>query len=227
MTKPKSEESKIDEPSEAGDEAALESPLIEEPELAPEVDHVLRLEAEVADLKDQLLRALAEVENVRRRAQRERDDSLRYATAPLLKDLLGVADNLSRALQSIPANDLEQDPRIEPLVTGVRLTEKELLGAFERHKVTRIDPLGERLDPHRHEAMFEIEDPEQPAGTVVQVMQPGYLLHDRLLRPARVAVAKGGPPAAKAPAPEAEAQPQEDQEPAPAGPPGSHIDTEA
>jgi molecular chaperone GrpE len=153
------------------------------------------LEAEIASLKDQLLRTLAEAENVRRRGQREREESAKYATAPLVKDLLGVADNLRRAIESVPPDSIERDEHLKALLTGVELTEQGLLEVFERHHVTKIAPLGEKLDPHRHEAMFEVADPDKPAGTVVQVFQPGYLLRDRLMRPARVGVAKGGPTA--------------------------------
>ncbi|MGF1608044.1 MAG: nucleotide exchange factor GrpE [Kiloniellales bacterium] len=168
------------------------NPLVEGeiPEVHDE-SPVERLEAEVASLKDQLLRALAETENVRRRAQREREDTARFAAAPVIKDLLGVADNLGRALGAV-SDELAADERVQPLIDGIKLTEKELLAAFERHNIKKIEPLGERLDPHLHEAMFEIEDASKPAGTVVQVLQPGYRLHDRLLRPARVGVAKGG-----------------------------------
>ncbi len=154
-----------------------------------------KLEAEAADLRDQLLRALAEAENQRRRSQREREDAVRYAAAPLARDLLAVADNLSRALESVPDEADASGDALKTLLEGVRLTEKELQSAFERHSIVKLDPLGERLDPHRHEAMYEVPDPNQPAGTIAQVIQPGYMLHDRLLRPARVGVAKGGPPA--------------------------------
>lgn len=205
------------EPAAESPEAAADQTANGGAEAAPDTaaaDPVARLQAEVSDLKDQLLRALAEVENVRRRSQREREDALRFATGPLVKDLLGVADNLGRALESLPAGDDAQTEQLKPLIDGLKLTEKELYAAFERHNITKIDPLGERMDPHVHEAMFEVEDPAQPAGTVVQVVQSGYLLHDRLLRPARVGVSKGGPPAG------ANDNATEDE-------PGSHVDTTA
>src|SRR5690554_455131 len=159
---------------------------------------VLRAEAEklreeVASLKDQLLRALAETENVRNRARRERDEALRYAAAPLAKDLLPVADNLRRAIESVGPEAAAEDERLNSLRVGVEMTEKGLLDTLAKHGVARIDPLGERLDPHRHEAMMEMPDPSKPAGTVCQVFEVGYSLHERLLRPARVAVARGGP----------------------------------
>lgn len=154
---------------------------------------IARLEAEAADLKDQLLRALAETENVRRRARRDREDTARYAAAPLLRDLIEVADNLRRAIEAVPAEAVAQDSHLKTLITGVEMTEKSMQAVFEKHHITRIEPLGQRLDPHLHEAIFEIPDPSQPAGTVLQVVRAGYRLHDRLLRPAQVGVAKGGP----------------------------------
>lgn len=155
------------------------------------------IEAELADTKDRLLRALAETENVRRRTQREREDALRYAAANFAKDLLSVADNLRRALESAPEAG---DERTHNLLTGVAATERELLAAFERHGIKRLDPRpGDRFDHNLHEAMFEVENTGQPAGAVVQVLQPGYILHDRLLRPAMVGVAKAGPGAPEPP----------------------------
>ena len=166
--------------------AATES----ESELAPET-RITELEAELADHKDRLLRALAETENVRRRAQREREDALKYAIAGFAKDLLSAADNLRRALESLPESEVK-DERTRSLLEGVQATERELLGVFERHGIKRIDPRGEPFDHNFHQAIFEVERPDQPSGTVVEVLQPGYLLHDRLLRPAMVGVAKGG-----------------------------------
>jgi molecular chaperone GrpE len=148
------------------------------------------LEAELAETKDRLLRALAETENVRRRAQRERDDAARYSTANFARDLLSVADNLRRAIASAPEGEAGDD-LTRNLLAGVAATERELLAAFERHGLKRIDPaIGERFDHNLHQAMFEVPTDDQPAGAIVQVLQPGYLLHDRLLRPAMVGVAK-------------------------------------
>ncbi len=146
------------------------------------------LEAEVAKMKDQALRALAEAENIRRRAEREKEDTTKYAVSKLAKDLLSVADNLRRALESIPAD--KRDDATRTMVAGVEMTERELLAAFERAAIKRVDPLGEKFDYNLHQAMFEVETPDKPAGTVVQVMQPGYVIHDRLLRPALVGVSK-------------------------------------
>jgi molecular chaperone GrpE len=157
-------------------------------------------EAEVADLKDQLLRALAEVENVRRRGQREREDASKYGITNFAREIVPVVDNLRRAIEAVPPAALETDENLKSLLTGVELTERMLLGALERFGIRRIDPLGEKFDHNLHQAMMQVDDPTKPAGTVVQVMQGGYVLHDRLLRPAMVAVSKGGPSAAAAPA---------------------------
>jgi len=168
--------------------APLES---EAAEPSPET-RVTELEAELAEYKDRLLRALAETENVRRRAQREREDTSKYAVAGFAKDLLSAADNLRRALESLPEAEAK-DERTRSLLAGIAATERELLGVFERHGIKRIDPKGERFDHNLHQAIFEAERPDQPSGSVVEVLQPGYVLHDRLLRPAMVGVAKGGP----------------------------------
>jgi molecular chaperone GrpE len=157
-------------------------------ELSPEA-RAAALEAELADHKDRLLRALAETENTRRRAQREREDATKYAIAAFAKDLLSTADNLRRALESLPEAEV-RDERSRSLLAGVAATERELLSVFERHGIRRIDPMGERFDHNSHQAIFEAERSDQPPGTIVEVLQPGYLLHDRLLRPAMVGVAK-------------------------------------
>lgn len=156
-------------------------------------DRLAAVEAELADAKDKLLRALAETENVRRRAQREREDATRYGAANFARDVLTVSDNLRRALDSAPEEGA-RDTVMSNLLAGVAATERELLAALERHGVRRIQPQpGERFDPNFHEAMFEVEAPGRPAGSIVQVLQPGYVIHDRLLRPAMVGVAKATP----------------------------------
>jgi molecular chaperone GrpE len=164
-----------------------------EPDLVAELE---KARAEAASLKDQLLRALAETENTRRRVQREREDSARYAVAPLAKEILPVADNLARALAAVPKEALAQDEALRNLVEGIAATERQLQSALERNNIKLIDPMGEKFDSHHHQAMFEVPSPGKPNGTVVQVLQPGYVLHDRLLRPALVGVAKGDPSAA-------------------------------
>jgi molecular chaperone GrpE len=145
---------------------------------------------EAAQLKDQLLRALAEAENVRRRAQREREDAAKYAITNFARDVLQVSDNLHRALEAIPAAALAADEALRNLHEGVSATERQLDAALERQQVKRIWPMGEKFDANLHQAMFEVQTTEQAPGTVVQVMQAGYLIHDRLLRPALVGVAK-------------------------------------
>ncbi|MFN4283582.1 MAG: nucleotide exchange factor GrpE [Alphaproteobacteria bacterium] len=151
-----------------------------------------KLQAELAEAKDRALRAVAEVENYRRRAEKEREDTAKYAITGFAREMLTVADNLRRALESQPA-DLPDS--LKAFVSGVELTERELLAIFERAGIVKVDPKGQPFDHDRHQAMFEVEDPSQPAGTVVQVLQAGYVLKERLLRPALVGVAKGGPAA--------------------------------
>jgi molecular chaperone GrpE len=157
-------------------------------------ERVRLLEAELADAKDRVLRALADTENLRRRAEREREQEKRYAAANFARDLLNVADNLRRALDSMPA-ERAQDELTRTLLAGVAATERELLGVFERNGLQRIEPQpGERFDHNVHQAMFEIENTGLPAGSIARVLQPGYVMHERLLRPAMVGVAKGEAP---------------------------------
>jgi molecular chaperone GrpE len=157
----------------------------------PPEERLAAAEAEAAEFKDKALRAMAEVENIRRRAQRERDDAVKYGVTNLARDLLSAADNLRRAIASVPEAQVT-DEVTRNLLAGVAATERELLGAFEKHSIRRIDPKGERFDHNLHQAIFEAENTGQPGGTIVEVLQPGYVLHDRLLRPAMVGVAKGG-----------------------------------
>ena len=154
-------------------------------------ERLLTAEAEAADFKDKALRAMAEVENIRRRAQREREDAVKYAATNVARDLLSTADNLRRALASVNEAQIA-DESTRSLLTGVAATERELLAAFEKNGIKRVDPKGERFDHNFHQAIFEVENTGKPAGTVVEVLQPGYVLHDRLLRPAMVGVAKAG-----------------------------------
>ena len=146
-------------------------------------------EQEIAELKDKLLRALADVENTRRQKEREVDEARRYAVTKFARDLLDVADNMRRAL-AVPAESVESNPALKNLLTGVEMTERTLLGAFERNQIKRVEPaLGEKLDPNRHQAMFEVPRPDLAPGTIAEVVQAGYLIADRLLRPALVGVA--------------------------------------
>ena len=170
-------------------EDATEAPVATEAVEPSAETRVAVLEAELAEQKDQLLRALAETENIRRRAQREREEVSKYAVAGFAKELLSVADNLRRALDSLPESEA-RDERTRGLLAGVAATERELLSVFERHGIRRIDPDGERFDHNLHQAIFEAERPGKPGGMVIEVLQPGYVLHDRLLRPAMVGVAK-------------------------------------
>jgi molecular chaperone GrpE len=172
---------------------AMDAEIVDAEAAAPggiALDPVAQLEAENSQLKDQLLRTLADMENLRRRSEREKEDGQKYAVATLARDILSVADNLRRALDSLPV-DQAPDDATRNLLTGVEATERELLGIFERRGIKRIEPLGERFDPNFHQAMMEVPNSGQEAGTVVQVLQPGYVIFDRLLRPALVGVAKG------------------------------------
>ncbi|PAX09388.1 nucleotide exchange factor GrpE [Sphingomonas lenta] len=160
-------------------------------EAAPELqehDRALRLEQELAEAKQQALYAQAEVQNVRRRAEKEAADARAYAATAFARDILSVADNLQRGLQAIPA-ELRDDERMKGLVTGLEATGRELESVFQRHGITKITAMGEQLDPNRHQAMLEVPS-DQPAGTIVTEMQAGYMIRDRLLRPALVGVAK-------------------------------------
>ena len=172
-----------------GSAADLEEVAVpDEPEAAPEPS----LEQEAAEMKDRLLRALADVENTRRRAKRDVEDARKYAASNFAKDLLNVSDNLRRALDTVSEETREGDDIVKNLVLGIEMVEKELLTAFERQGVSKVDPLGEPFDHNFHQAMYEKPDTEYSNGTVAEVMQAGYVMHDRLLRPAMVAVARGG-----------------------------------
>jgi molecular chaperone GrpE len=161
---------------------------------APAADPTAALAKEAADLKDRLLRTLAEMENLRRRTEREVADTRQYAVANFARDLLAVADNMQRALATLSADFRDQaDPVVKSHIDGVELTERELIKVMEKHGIKMFDPQGQKFDPNLHQAMLEVPDPSVPAGTVVQVMQPGYTIADRVLRPALVGVAKGGP----------------------------------
>jgi molecular chaperone GrpE len=160
----------------------------------PEPDPVAVLEAETTDLKDKLLRILADMENLRRRTEREVADARAYAVTNFARDMLNVADNIRRGVESVPAEArAEADGALKALIEGVELTERDLLKTLERHGVRRLDPQGQKFDPNLHQAMFEVPNPDVPNGTVVQVVQTGYVIGDRVLRPALVGVAKGGP----------------------------------
>ena len=151
---------------------------------------ISKMEKEIADLKDQLLRFMAEAENVRKRSERHLAEAHKYGVANLARSILTVADDLSRALQAVPEDQGDGEGLLLTLLGGVEAVERELVKALESNNINRIDPTGEPFDPNFHEAMYEVPDSGFSNGTVAQVVQPGYSLHDRLLRPARVGVAK-------------------------------------
>ena len=149
-------------------------------------------EKEVAAIKDQALRALADAENTRRRTERELADMSKYAVTSFARDLVGVLENLQRAIDNITPEMLQANPAVANLSKGVEMTLTELLTVFNRQGITRIDPMGEKFDHNFHQAVAQIDSPDAEAGTVVQVLQAGYTIHDRLLRPAMVGVAAAG-----------------------------------
>lgn len=175
------------------------APAPDAPQLTPNAepaagtDALAKAQAEIAELKDRLLRTAAESENLRKRMEREKEDALKYGASKFSKDILTVADNLRRAIETVPKSEAEASEPVRNLVIGIEATERELLTVFERHGITRIDPKGQRFDPNQHQAMFEVQDPSQPSGIVVQVIAAGYMQHGRLLRAAMVGVSKGGP----------------------------------
>lgn len=186
---------KTDQRQPSQDEA---SPAATQPQAAsadPAAEATAELQALIADntdMRDRLLRTLADMENLRRRTEREKSDTARYAISNFARDVLTVGDNLRRTMEHVPAEAANEDPALKSFLDGVEITERELLNVLERHGVTRVDPKGQRFDPNCHQAMYEVQDPTVPEGTVVEVMQSGYVIGDRCLRPALVAVAKGG-----------------------------------
>lgn len=164
------------------------------PESVAELHQLVdQLQAEKADLQDKQLRALAEAQNVRRRAQQDIEKERKFGIERFARDVLSVADNLGRALSALPANLEAVDPALRNVIVGVQATERELQSVLERHGVTRVEALGQPFNAEFHQAMMEVEDSTVPTGTVVQELIPGYLLAGRLLRAAMVAVSKGGP----------------------------------
>lgn len=152
------------------------------------------LESEIEATKEKFLRAMADLENLRRRAEREKAQASQYAITGFARDMLAVADNFARALASMPQESrAAAEETVRNLIAGIEMTEREMHRVFERHGIRMFDPVGERFDPNLHQAMFEVEDPQSASGTVVQVMQTGYMIGDRVLRPALVGVSKGGP----------------------------------
>ncbi|EGP09354.1 heat shock protein GrpE [Bradyrhizobiaceae bacterium SG-6C] len=181
----------------AAPEAANDKePVVSKPYVMPddpEEGSVEALTKEVAEAKDRTLRTLAEMENLRKRTAKEVSDARTYGITAFARDVLDIADNLQRALDAVPAEAREAaDAGLKSLIEGVEITEKSLLKALEKNGVQKLDPLGEKFNPNFHQAMYEVPDSSVPAGTVVQVVQGGYTIGDRVLRPALVAVSKGG-----------------------------------
>lgn len=180
-----------DENAAQGEHPEVETPTTD---TAPEVDPVEALQAENADLKDRLLRSVAEMENLRKRTERDVADTRSYAIAGFARDMLAATDALSRALLVIPADVRETaDGTLKSLIEGIELAERETNRLLGKHGVKQIEAAGQKFDPHKHQAMFEVPNTEVPEGTIVQVVQEGFAIGERVLRPAMVGVAKGGP----------------------------------
>ncbi|HUH77335.1 MAG TPA: nucleotide exchange factor GrpE [Devosia sp.] len=174
-------------------DATVETPEVEI-ETPAEVDPVEALRAENAELRDRMLRTIADMENLRKRTERDVADTRSYAISGFARDMLSATDALSRALVMLPTDARESgDPTTKSLIEGIELAEREMQRLLGKHGVTLIEAQNQKFDPHKHQAMFEVPDPNTPEGTVVQVVQAGYAIGDRVLRPAMVGVAKGGP----------------------------------
>ena len=167
-------------------------------EIQPEPQNeVALLEEQVAKLKDQYIRAMAEAENIRKRAERDQQETAKYATAGFARDMVSVLENVTRAAASITAEKREQNELLKTIGEGMDMTVAELTGIFERNGIKQIQPLHQKFDHNIHQAVVQVDHPDAEPGTVVQVVQSGFMLHDRLLRPAMVAVAKGADAAKK------------------------------
>ena len=188
------------DPANPANPAQAGEPVVSKPHIMPddpEPGSVEMLQKEVTDARDKMLRTLAEMENLRKRTAREVSDARTYGISGFARDVLDIADNLQRALDAVPAEaKAAADPGLKALIEGVELTERSLHNALEKNGVRKFDPAGEKFDPNVHQAMYEVPDPSVPAGTIAQVIQSGYMIGDRVLRPALVAVAKGGAKAA-------------------------------
>ena len=180
--------------------AAAADPVVSKPYIMPddpEPNSVEALTKEAAESRDRMLRTLAEMENLRKRTQKEVADGRTYAIANFAREVLDIADSLQRALDAVPADTkAAADPGLKALLEGVELTERSLLNTLEKNGVKKFDPSGEKFDPNFQQAMYEVPDASVPAGTVVQVVQAGYTIGERVLRPALVGVSKGGAKAA-------------------------------
>jgi molecular chaperone GrpE len=182
------DETPLSEPSLEGVE--MESPIAAAP-VDERDEEITALKEETASLKDRLLRLAAEMDNLRKRTEREKAEATLYAATNFARDLLSVADNLGRALQALPEEERERAGEVEKnLIAGVEVTERELLNVFQRHGIRRIEAVGQKFDPNFHQAMFEVPTAEKPPGTVMQELQSGYAVGERCLRPSLVGVAK-------------------------------------
>src|SRR5438552_6872084 len=186
------------DPTRPNEDAAAQSgePVVSKPYIMPddpEEGSVEALQKEATEARDKMLRTLAEMENLRKRTSREVADARTYGITGFARDVLDIADNLQRALDAVPAEArANADPGLKALIEGVELTERSLLNALEKNGVKKFDPAGGKFDPNFQQAMFEVPDPSVPSGTVVQVVQTGYMMGDRVLRPSLVGVSKGG-----------------------------------
>ncbi|MDE3016443.1 MAG: nucleotide exchange factor GrpE [Pseudomonadota bacterium] len=186
MTSPKTQE-KDAAAEPAKENAAVSAEASEESQTR---ERILQLEEEASRLRDQWLRAVAETENVRKRSQRDQEETARYAVASFARDMAGVVENLKRALGNIPADARGGDGLLKTMAEGLDLTQREILSVFGKYGIKRVDPEGQKFDHNLHQAVVQVERGDVAPGTVVQVVQAGYVLHDRLLMPAMVAVAK-------------------------------------
>ena len=183
------EDTKPDQDPAAAGEPGADAPAREATEQVPDV---ATLEGRINELTDRLLRAHADMDNLRKRTERDKEDTAKYAITKFARDVLSIGDNLQRAIAAVPAGAADADPALKALIDGVTLTDREFLNILERNGVKRVVPEGQPFNPHQHQAMVEVENREVAPGTVIQVYQPGYVLEDRVLRPAMVVVAKGG-----------------------------------
>jgi molecular chaperone GrpE len=184
------ETGKPDQEQTAGTEPGAGAAAREAP--ADQAADVVTLEGRIAELTDRLLRAHAEMDNLRKRTERDKEETAKYAITKFAREVLSIGDNLQRAIAAVPPGAAEADPALRALIDGVSMTDREFLNILERNGVKRLVPEGQPFNPHLHQAMTEIENRDVAPGTVVQVYQPGYVIEDRVLRPAMVVVAKGG-----------------------------------
>jgi molecular chaperone GrpE len=186
----KSETGEPDSAPEGTSSQAQDAPALSEKTVQAAV---AALQAEVEGLKDKWLRAHAEMDNIRKRGEREREEAAKYAITKLAKDIVGVGDNFQRAIDAVPPGAAEKDPTLKSFLDGVTMTERELLNVLDRHDIKRLHPMNEQFNPHLHQAVTQVPRPDVPNGTIVEVYQAGFTIGERVLRPAMVGVAAGGP----------------------------------